>query len=151
MPVCFYIFHVSCFNIWILRMVSFFILMPFWRALCIAKLTGRMTRASRYLAKNPARSRFWLRLCRFMRSRCLLSLDFFGGLLKTSLPDDPFHIHIDITGILSIIIVVRALGSARDANRLRINSCNFRMPTYSERARRSQFTNRNGLTPQRYI
>ena len=127
-------------------MVSLFMLIPFWRALCIAKLTGRTTRASRYLARNTARSKFSLRLCRVMRGWCLRSPDFFGGLLKTSLPGDPFYIHIECTSILLyIIIVVRALGSARDANRLRINSWNFRMPTHSERTRRSQFTNRNGL------
>ena len=89
-------------------MVSLFMLIPFWRALCIAKLTGRTTRASRYLARNTARSTFSLRLCRVMRGWCLRSPDFFGGILKTSLPDDPFYIHIECTSILLLLYVLWA-------------------------------------------
>ena len=91
-----------------MRVVSLFVFIPFWRALCIAKLTGRTTRASRYLARNTARSKFSLRLCGVMRGWCLRSPDFFGGLLKTSLPDDPFHTPIDITGILLMLYVLWA-------------------------------------------
>ena len=91
-----------------LRVDSLFMLIPFWRALCIAKLTGRTTRASRYLARNTARGKFSLRLCRVMRGWCLRSPDFFGGLLKTSLPGDPFYIHIECTSILLLLYVLWA-------------------------------------------
>ena len=85
-----------------MRMVSLFMLIPFWRALCIAKLIRWATRTGRDLARNFLQSWFFLNISRFWRCNCRFPLDVLSGFSKP-LPHYFLNLHIDIIVLLVVL------------------------------------------------
>ena len=86
-----------------MRMVSLFMLIPFWRAFCVTILTGRTTRIGWDLAGNPLQTGFLLTIFWFMRCRCRFPLDVLSGFSKPPLPFYILHLHIDIIVLLVVL------------------------------------------------